>query len=159
MKNENLSREEKAQKAIEAVAFIFAVVAEKTNPFVVVVNEFFQHFKIHLLHLNEDEVYEYFNLLKEAEVIRNETQLTYGTYRVDYYSLVNLLISGLEAMSKPKFLVLCGWENVVRQESIPESIKEFLIAYQTLNVEKYFETRITPSDVESQEPYFDFIEN
>jgi hypothetical protein len=50
--------------------------------------------------------------------------------------------------------VLHGWENVVRQDSIPETVKEFLIAYQSFNVYKYFDSRVTSSGVISAGNYY-----
>jgi hypothetical protein len=153
MNSKIISTNQKAQEAIEAVSYLFAVAAEKNNPFTVTLTEYFEHYKIGLLQLNEEEVYGYFSILEDAEVIIRDSNLPFGIFRIDYTSLVNLIILSFEESTKPRFLVLCGWENVVRQDSIPESVKEFLIAYQTLNVDDYFFTRFNSIGEVSKDHY------
>jgi hypothetical protein len=147
MNNENLIEDQKAQEAMEAVSYLFAVAAEKSNPCTVTDNEFFGHYIIHQLKLNNEELSSFFILLLNAGVLRRESNIPNGVYRIDYTLVVNLIISSFEDSTKPKFLVLHGWENVVRQDSIPETVKEFLIAYQSFNVYKYFDSRVTSSGV------------
>jgi hypothetical protein len=148
-----------ARKSIEAVAYLFAVAADKSNPFIVTEEELFINYKVNQLGLEEDDVVEYLQILFEANALTEDEDLPNGSYRISYFYIINLIIFSLETSEKPHFLVLSGWENVVRQDSIPPSLKEFFIAYQSLNIQRYFHYRLIQTDNPNQVPVFNGMEN
>jgi len=159
MSNKLNKKQTVARKSIEAVAFIFAVAADKSNPFIVTEEELLFNFKVKQLGLEEDDVIEYLQILFEANALTEDEDLPNGSYRISYFYIVNLIIFSLETSEKPHFLVLSGWENVVRQDSIPSSLKEFFIAYQSLSIQRYFRYRLTQTDNPNQVPVFNGTEN
>jgi hypothetical protein len=111
------------------------------------------------LRLEEDEILTYLEILFDADALMSDENLPNGSYRISYFHLVNLIILSVETSPKPQFFVLSGWENLIKQESIPQSLKEFFIAYQSLSIQRYFHCRLTPTANPSQEPVFNRNEN